>query len=237
MTADAVVHHGDCLDVLAGMPDASVDAIVTDPPYKLGQAYSANVDADNLLAVSGFWEVARELHRVTKPGGIAAIYYDTRILPLCIETMRRAGWTYLRGLTLYRRWGSASVVAGWMSTSDFILIYARPGAKHKFYGKTSHDVYTRTGPEAFSSGHPAQKPLEITRSIVQRVTPPGGTVLDPYAGSGTTVEAALLEGFRCVAIEREGDYLPLIETRIARAGLIPCHGHDDVDTDDGEDAA
>ena len=54
------------------------------------------------------------------------------------------------------------------------------------------------------------------RWLVRLVTPPGGTVLEPFAGSGTTVEACLLEGFRCVAIEREADYLPLIVQRINR---------------------
>jgi DNA modification methylase len=53
------------------------------------------------------------------------------------------------------------------------------------------------------------------RWLVRLVTPPGGVVLDPFAGSGTTVEAAVLEGFRCVAIEREADYLPLILARLA----------------------
>ena len=54
------------------------------------------------------------------------------------------------------------------------------------------------------------------RWLVRLVTPPGGTVLEPFAGSGTTVEACLIEGFRCVAIEREADYLALIESRIHR---------------------
>ena len=54
------------------------------------------------------------------------------------------------------------------------------------------------------------------RWLVRLVTPPGGTVLEPFAGSGTTVEACLLEGFRCIAVEREADYLPLIRQRIHR---------------------
>ncbi len=65
--------------------------------------------------------------------------------------------------------------------------------------------------------HPTVKPVALTRWLVRLVTPPGGTVLDPFAGSGTTIEAAMLEGFRCVGIEREADYLPLIQARIARA--------------------
>ena len=54
----------------------------------------------------------------------------------------------------------------------------------------------------------------MMRWLVRLVTPPNGVILEPFAGSGTTVEAALIEGFRCIAIEREVDYLPLIEKRI-----------------------
>lgn len=67
--------------------------------------------------------------------------------------------------------------------------------------------------------HPTVKPLTLMCWLVRLVTPPGGTVLDPFAGSGTTVEACILEGFDCIAIEREAEYLPLIEARIARSSL------------------
>ena len=54
------------------------------------------------------------------------------------------------------------------------------------------------------------------RWLVWLITPPGGTVLEPFAGSGTTLEAALIEGFACIGIEREADYLPLILSRITK---------------------
>ena len=56
--------------------------------------------------------------------------------------------------------------------------------------------------------------------LVKLVTPEGGTVLDPFAGSGTTVEAAILEGFNVIGIEREAEYLPLIQQRIDRANDV-----------------
>ena len=69
--------------------------------------------------------------------------------------------------------------------------------------------------------HPTVKPLAIMRWLIRLVTPPGGTVLDPFAGSGTTIEAALIEGFDPVGIEMETDYLPLIQHRIDRqAGTL-----------------
>ena len=71
--------------------------------------------------------------------------------------------------------------------------------------------------------HPTVKPLAIMRWLIRLVTPPGGTVLDPFAGSGTTIEAALMEGFDPVGIEMEADYLPLIQHRIDRqAGTLPA---------------
>lgn len=64
--------------------------------------------------------------------------------------------------------------------------------------------------------HPTVKPLDLMRWLVRLVTPPGGVVLEPFAGSGTTAEACVVEGFRCIAIEREADYLPLIVARLSK---------------------
>lgn len=64
--------------------------------------------------------------------------------------------------------------------------------------------------------HATVKPLDLMRRLVKLVTPEGGSVMDPFAGSGTTIEACILEGFECIAIERESDYLPLIHSRIGR---------------------
>lgn len=64
--------------------------------------------------------------------------------------------------------------------------------------------------------HPTVKPLALMQELVRLVTPPGGVCLDPFAGSGTTVEACLLEGFESVAVERDAKYLPLIRYRVDR---------------------
>lgn len=64
--------------------------------------------------------------------------------------------------------------------------------------------------------HPTVKPLDLMRFLVRLVTPEHGIVLDPFAGSGTTAEAALLENRRSISIEREVSYIPLIQARIAR---------------------
>lgn len=88
-------------------------------------------------------------------------------------------------------------------------------------GGASRFFYTakapkRERPNVDGIQHPTVKPLAIMRWLIRLVTPPGGTVLDPFAGSGTTIEAALIEGFDPVGIEMEADYLPLIQHRIDR---------------------
>jgi adenine-specific DNA-methyltransferase len=209
--------QGDCLEVMPTLADASVDSIVTDPPYKLSQEYGTGADADNLLAVSCIWAVAQDMLRIAKPGSVCAMFYDSRILPLAMEAMRRAGWRYLRNLTLYRRWGQASLVHGWMSTSDFILLFAKPGAKPAYFGDVRHDVYVKDRPEAENTGHPAQKPIGHLRHIVARITPPAGLVFDPFMGSGSTGVAARAEGRNFIGIERDPTYFAIAERRIALA--------------------
>lgn len=68
---------------------------------------------------------------------------------------------------------------------------------------------------ASRNSHPTVKPINLMRWLVRLVTPPGGTVLDPFLGSGTTGAAAALEGFDFIGIEREAEYVAIAEARIA----------------------
>jgi DNA modification methylase len=62
--------------------------------------------------------------------------------------------------------------------------------------------------------HPTVKPTQLMRYLIKLVTPPGGTVLDPFTGSGSTGKAALLDGFQFVGVELTEEYLPIIEGRL-----------------------
>ena len=67
------------------------------------------------------------------------------------------------------------------------------------------------------NNHPTVKPTELMRYLCRLVTPPGGTVLDPFMGSGSTGKAAVLEGFGFIGIEREEEYLEIAKARIGAA--------------------
>ena len=71
-------------------------------------------------------------------------------------------------------------------------------------------------PVVGGTSHPTVKPLALMRWLIRLVTPPGGVVVDPFAGSGTTLEAAYLEGFESIGVEMTPEYWPLIAARIER---------------------
>ena len=73
-------------------------------------------------------------------------------------------------------------------------------------------VSAESGPR--KNVHPTVKPTDLMRYLCRLVTPPGGVVLDPFTGSGTTGKAALLEGFQFIGIEREQEYIEIASARI-----------------------
>jgi DNA modification methylase len=78
------------------------------------------------------------------------------------------------------------------------------------------ELYTGSSrkPRVLRNIHPTVKPVELMRWLVKLVTPPGGVVLDPFTGSGSTGIAAVLEGKRFVGIEREGEYVDIACARL-----------------------
>jgi hypothetical protein len=84
------------------------------------------------------------------------------------------------------------------------------GSAARFFYTAKADADDRIG-----SKHPTVKPVDLMQWLVRLVTPKGGVVLDPFAGTGTTAEAAFREGMRCILIEREDEYQADIRRRMA----------------------
>lgn len=82
----------------------------------------------------------------------------------------------------------------------------------------------KAGPDdRLGSKHPTVKPVALMRHLVKLVTPPGGLVLDPFAGTGSTGIGAMAEGFRAILIEREGRFVEDIKIRVAHASGGGAH--------------
>jgi len=98
---------------------------------------------------------------------------------------------------------------------------AREGIGHKGdSGSAARFFYCAKASKADrgdSNNHPTVKPTDLMRYLCRLVTPPGGIVLDPFTGSGSTGKAAILEGFQFIGIEREADYVEIARARIEHA--------------------
>lgn len=118
--------------------------------------------------------------------------------------------TFVNGTAGAEGWGGIGKAEPGQARSGF----GDAGGASRFFYVAKADATER--PRVNGTAHPTVKPLSLMRWLVRLVTPPGGTVLEPFAGSGTTVEACIVEGFDCIAIEKGDEYLPLIMQRIHR---------------------
>ena len=98
------------------------------------------------------------------------------------------------------------------SPARFFPAFPMSGEETRFYYSSKATPDDRLG-----SRHPTVKPVSLMRWLVRLVTPPGGTVLDPFAGSGTTGMACMAEGFDAILVEREDEYIADIRRRLAHA--------------------
>jgi hypothetical protein len=99
-----------------------------------------------------------------------------------------------------------------LNDANIAPTYRDTGTAARFFYSAKASKAERAG-----SKHPTVKPVALMRWLCRLVTPPGGVVLDPFAGSGTTGEAARLEGFGAVLIEREAEHVADIRRRLGRA--------------------
>lgn len=114
-------------------------------------------------------------------------------------------------------WKKASATYGaWGMADDDTRGHDDSGGASRFFYCAKAPSSER--PNVDGVQHATVKPLDVMRWLVRLVTPPGGTVLEPFAGSGTTLEAAILEGFSCIGIEldEDGTHIPLIRQRLGK---------------------
>jgi len=105
--------------------------------------------------------------------------------------------------------GSVSVHGAGLPSHTGTYGFDESGSAARFFYTAKADKQDRMG-----SKHPTVKPVDLMQWLCRLITPPGGTVLDPFAGSGSTGEAAWREGFQCVLIEREPEYQADIRRRM-----------------------
>ena len=193
---------GDFRQVLADLPDASVDAIVTDPPY-------------DKAGVPLFEDFAVFAARGLKPGRLAVVSAGHLELDTEMELLARGGLTYC--------WHGANVLAGrhtkvhkrmvfgWHRS---VLLYSAGPYQPRNWINDLTWAEGRGGPEERPL-HPWQQALEPVRHWVRSVSQPGELVCDPFLGSGTTALACALEGRRFIGCDLDPGCVETTRQRLA----------------------
>lgn len=222
------LHQGDCLDVLRGLPDASVDAVVTDPPYGTASVTKVQKRGTNRLETFAItWDTQLPLEwvipaaRVLKPGGSLLAFTDTKAITTVWQALKHAGVNPLQCVYWHKTNPPPQPRKNFSSAVE-ALIFARKSGKVLWWaggGATPNIIHAPLVGGRERAGHPTQKPVALMSHLCRLVIPPGGTVLDPFMGSASTGVAALQGGYSFIGIERDPDYIAIAERRLASAQL------------------
>ena len=226
--------QGDALKVLSSFVPGTFDAVITDPPYASGGRTQSEKNQSTAKKYSSMGENAPppfegdakdqrswtrwaaewlyEARKVSKPGAPVCMFIDWRQLPAATDALQWAGWIW-RGTAVWDKGNSRPQKGRFRQQAEYIV-----------WGSNGDMPLSRPVsclPGVFKYGNPqnrihlTEKPLQLMRDVV-KITEPGGRILDPFAGSGTTVLAAVLEGYSATGIEVTDTYAKLARERIEK---------------------
>ena len=215
----SLLHHGDCFDLIPRLEAGSVKLVLTDPPY--GIEYRSRFRwSSEPPRIRGDIEGARDVTRDALQALDAALAPDAHAVVFCRfreeEALRHAldgvGGLRLRGGLVWVKpeGGMGDLARTFAPAHERMLHLARDSARMR-----------RRLPDAFAASragvqrHPTEKPLTVLEGIVRALTEPGDLVVDPFAGSGSTLIAAAAAGRAAWGCEIDEAHYRTAEARLA----------------------
>jgi site-specific DNA-methyltransferase (adenine-specific) len=243
---EPLLKSGDCRDLLGEISAASVDLIVADPPYNLGKDYGNGSDSQerhDYLQFTRAW--LGEASRVLKPTGSIYVFmgfhYISRLFVMMEDEYRLnfngwISWHYTQGMGRTKGFSPRHDDILYFTKSDkytFNLDDVRVPQKYyrsrnNMRGANPGDVWEFSHVhycQESRTGHPTQKPEGLIERIVLASSNVGDLVVDPFAGSGTTLRVCQQTDRHCTGIEINPEYCQLIQSRLRQ----PFDGFDGVD--------
>ena len=205
------ITHGDCLTVMPTMPSESVDLVLTDPPYLVNyrprDGRRCPNDDDPTWLVPAF----QELFRVLKSDSFCACFSGWPWIDRFMRAWKRAGFRAVSHLVWVKPYPSRHGYTSSYHEVGFLLAKGRPPRP----AEPLRDVlpWKYTGNRL----HPNQKPVIALTPLIQTYSRPGGIVLDPFAGSGSTGIAARACNRQFIIIEKDWNYYQIARRRLERA--------------------
>jgi len=202
--------HGDCVDVMRQMPDNSVDFVLTDPPYlvnyrdRTGRSIQNDINADWLKPAMA------EAFRVLKQNRLMLCFYGWTKVDKFFDAWLGAGFKPVGHLVFRKSYSSKSRFLRYEHEQAYLLAKGRPPLPKQPLADVMDMPYSG------NKLHPTQKPVPVLASLIRSFSLPGETVLDAFAGSGSTCAAAALTGRRYIGIELGDAYFAQACARLMR---------------------
>jgi len=240
-----MLHLGDCLEVMQGIPDGSVDAVICDPPFG-----TTACKWDSVIPFEPMWA---QLKRIVKPNGAIVLMASqpfTSALVMSNVAMFRYQWIWEKN----KATGHLNAKKRPLVSHEDVVVFSKAttnyfpqglveketpsiskgdrgrkgvGSSGDCYGAATKDAVQTHGnyPRSVikftvdmkAEFHPTQKPVALMEYLIRTYTNPGETVLDFTCGSGTTGVAAANTARRFIGIERDPDYFTVAQSRIQKA--------------------
>lgn len=215
--AFCTIYHGDCREIVPELADGAVDMVLTDPPYGLGIGYGRSAlglrTIENDTTTDLLLWVVEEAARVLADDRWAAVFCGYSQVGDVQQTFAAMGL----GIKTVGVWdkGMPTLGAGIRNQYELFVLARKGNAPDRF---TAGNVWrcTQGGGRPV---HPHEKPGEILRRLIENYSEPGGLVLDPCMGSGTTLRAAKDCGRKAIGIELEEHYCEVAALRLRQEVL------------------
>ncbi len=211
--------HGDCLRVLPRLPAGSVNFILTDPPYLVGyRPFKNNAGQRIRNDDSGAWlkPAFAEMYRVLVRDGFCFSFYGWPHADRFMGAFRAAGFRPVGHFSFPKPYTSSIGHVRCRHECGYLLAKGNPMKPQNPLG----DVINWTE-NTGNTLHLTQKPVSILLPFVEAYSASQGTVLDPFAGSGSSLLAAKMLGRSYFGIELDAKYHRVATRRLAQGQMIP----------------
>lgn len=218
---------GDAYELIKDVPEKSVDCIITDIPYDIDVSHGCGIyGTDKCSRYSEYSKISHgidyaildEFVRVMKKINCYIWCSKNQILPIANYFVGHG--CYWNIISWHKTNACPACGNKYMNDTEYCLFFREKGVR--LYGtaktKTTYYVTAMNTADKKRYGHPTIKPLAIIENFIENSVQPGGTVLDPFIGSGTTAVAAKNKGCRYIGFEIDPEWCEVARRRLGRVG-------------------
>lgn len=202
------VLQGDCIQVMRKLESRSTDFVLTDPPYLVRYESRDGRRIANDSRSEWLRPAFAEIYRVLRADSFCVSFYGWSRADEFIAAWRATGFRLAAHLTFTKRYASRERFVRYQHESAYLLAKGNPAQPQQRIPDVIQWQYSG------NALHPTQKPLCVLTPLIRAFSRPNDLVLDPFCGSGSTLEAAKLQGRNFLGIELDSSYYNIARRRV-----------------------